>query len=141
MTPVTNIVFEANHNAVQFSFRPGTIQFLCTGNGFVSKNVNKSVQRGCFFNAGKKVSYRLLTGGSTNPAVTGDDDQINALVDLLREQTTVGGRSPSIPQMVGLLFEMMNNPESMLGISLTGDTAGKVGEPASTQSTIANILS
>ena len=70
--------------------------------------------------------YELLTGGSLNPKATGDDDQINALVDLLKQQTTVGGQSPSVQKMLQLLFEGFDNPNSTMGGMLTtgaGDDA------------------
>jgi hypothetical protein len=59
--------------------------------------------------------YELLTGGSLNPKAIGDDDQINALVDLLGQQSKVGGRSPSVEKMLSLLFEGFSNKDSTMG--------------------------
>lgn len=70
--------------------------------------------------------YELITGGSLNPEATGDDDMINYLVDLLGEQSKVGGRSPSIQQMLGLLFEGFNNPNSTMGGLLKGGDGNDV---------------
>jgi hypothetical protein len=64
--------------------------------------------------------YELMTGGSLDPKVTGDDDMINYLASLLGEQSKVGGRSPSVQQMLGLLFEGFNNPDSTMGGLLKG---------------------
>lgn len=59
--------------------------------------------------------YELMTAGSLNPKITGDDDMINYLVSLLGEQSTVGGKSPSVQQMLNLLWEGFNNPYSTMG--------------------------
>lgn len=83
--------------------------------------------------------YELLLGGDMgkNGANAADDKQINYLADLLTQQSTVGGRSPSIQQMVNMLYSMFDNPDSTLNTALgTGGT-----DPAGTQETINQVLS
>jgi hypothetical protein len=85
--------------------------------------------------------YELMTAGSLNPKATGDDDMINYLVQLMGEQSKVGGKSPSIEQMLNLLYEGLNDPDSVMGSMLTGGTSGTTGEPANTQAAINAVLS
>jgi hypothetical protein len=85
--------------------------------------------------------YELMTAGSLNPKATGDDDMINYLVQLMGEQSKVGGKSPSIQTMLNLLYEGLNDPNSVMGSMLTGGTSGTTGEPANTQAAINAVLS
>ena len=83
--------------------------------------------------------YELLLGGNLGKdgSNAADDKQINYLADLLGQQSTVGGRSPSIQQMVDMLYSMFDNPDSTLNTALgTGGT-----DPAGTQETINQVLS
>jgi hypothetical protein len=85
--------------------------------------------------------YELMTAGSLNPKATGDDDMINYLVRLMGEQSKVGGKSPSIQTMLNLLYEGLNDPDSIMGSMLTGGTSGTTGEPANSQAAINAVLS
>jgi hypothetical protein len=66
---------------------------------------------------------------------------INYLVQLMGEQSKVGGKSPSIQTMLNLLYEGLNDPNSVMGSMLTGGTSGTTGEPANTQAAINAVLS
>ncbi len=65
MVFIADVVFNADDYAMEFAPFYGTIQFLRPGYCFFGKYFNEGIERGGCFDAGKKMSYRLLTGGTT----------------------------------------------------------------------------
>ncbi len=65
MPLIANVIFDTYYYTMQLALADGTVKFLCPGDSFLCKNFYKGIQGRGFFNAGKKMSYRLLTGGTT----------------------------------------------------------------------------
>jgi hypothetical protein len=80
--------------------------------------------------------YDLLMSGSNNPDVTGDDDVINFMAKLFQGQTTEGGQSPTLQQLLGGFYAGLNNEDSGL---YTEVNIGDDGLPVNTSQQIANV--
>lgn len=81
--------------------------------------------------------FELLSRGDISAdANVGDDDQINYLVNLLKQQSTVGGKSPTVRQMLQALYEGFGDEDSSMGGLLTDGN----GNPVPTQAAIGALM-
>ncbi len=72
--------------------------------------------------------YQLLQQGDTsNPANQADDTIINWVANLMKEQSTVGGKSPSVRAMLEGLFEGFRDKDSTLGSTFFDAKGNPVG--------------
>jgi hypothetical protein len=82
--------------------------------------------------------FELLNQGNLDAGSGGfgDDDQINFLVDLLNQQSKVGGKSPTVEGMLNALYGGFNDPDSSMGGLLTDGE----GNPVGTQAAIGALM-
>lgn len=79
--------------------------------------------------------YELLTKGNMSGQTQSDDAVANWMVELLNNQSTVGGRSPMAGTILDSLYAAFNNKDSTLGAKLYAD-----GTPVGTDQQIAEVM-